>query len=154
MLVLGLILRCLDPVLTTVASLSSRPLFVSPLEKREAATQYDIVRVLIRTLADTFILRARLRFDKHNSDLLTDVHAYNECIRLRSDESRGTFRHFCEEVSARSLVDTNTKKTDILTEFHLDERRSRDHFAPSRVLFLAFSYGISSHVFHAKLPEP
>ncbi|KAG9314147.1 P-loop containing nucleoside triphosphate hydrolase protein [Chiua virens] len=80
MLVLGLILRCLDPVLTIVASLSSKPLFVSPLEKREAATQ------------------ARLRFDKHSSDLLTDVHAYNECMRLRSEsKSRSTWRTFCEE---------------------------------------------------------
>lgn len=42
MLVLGLILRCLDPVLTIVASLSSKPLFVSPLTMREEATQYDI----------------------------------------------------------------------------------------------------------------
>ncbi|KAG8219599.1 P-loop containing nucleoside triphosphate hydrolase protein [Butyriboletus roseoflavus] len=80
MLVLGLILRCLDPVLTIVASLSSKPLFVSPLEKREAATQ------------------ARLRFDKHNSDLLTDVHAYDACVRLHSgNESRDTLRNFCEE---------------------------------------------------------
>lgn len=39
MLVLGLILRCLNPVLTIVASLSSKPLFASPLEKREAATR-------------------------------------------------------------------------------------------------------------------
>lgn len=41
MLVLGLVLRCLNPVLTIVASLSSKPLFVSPLEKREAAARYD-----------------------------------------------------------------------------------------------------------------
>ncbi|KAF8560131.1 P-loop containing nucleoside triphosphate hydrolase protein [Imleria badia] len=91
MLVLGLILRCLNPVLTIVASLSSKPLFASPLEKREAATQ------------------ARLRFDKHNSDLLTDVHAYNECIRLRSDESRGTLRRFCEEASATLLYQEKNK---------------------------------------------
>lgn len=45
------------------------------------------------------LLRARLRFDKHNSDLLTDVHAYNECIRLRSDNGpQSAFRSFCEEV--------------------------------------------------------
>lgn len=46
------------------------------------------------------VVRARLRFDKYNSDLLTDVEAYNECMRLRSDDtSRGTWWNFCEQVS-------------------------------------------------------
>ncbi|KAH0838102.1 P-loop containing nucleoside triphosphate hydrolase protein [Lanmaoa asiatica] len=100
MLVLGLILRCLNPVLTIVASLSSKPLFASPLEKREAATQ------------------ARLRFDKHNSDLLTDVHAYNECIRLRSDnESWGALRNFCDEnfISTDALREITSLRQDFFS---------------------------------------
>ncbi|KAF8445690.1 P-loop containing nucleoside triphosphate hydrolase protein [Boletus edulis BED1] len=102
MLVLGLILRCLDPVLTIVASLSSKPLFASPFDKREAATQ------------------ARLRFDKHNSDLLTDVHAYNECIRFSDKESRGTFRSFCEEASASLLNFISTNAVHEITSLRQD----------------------------------
>ncbi|KAG6380964.1 P-loop containing nucleoside triphosphate hydrolase protein [Boletus reticuloceps] len=100
MLVLGLILRCLDPVLTIVASLSSKPLFASPFDKREAATQ------------------AKLRFDKHNSDLLTDVHAYNECTRFRSDnESRRTFRRFCEEnfISTNAVHEITSLRQDFFS---------------------------------------
>jgi len=100
MLVLGLILRCLDPVLTIVASLSSKALFASPLEKCEAATQ------------------ARHRFDQHNSDLLTDVHAYNEYIRLRSEnESRGTLRSFCEEnfISTSAIHEMTSLRQDFFS---------------------------------------
>lgn len=69
------------------------------------------IHVLTCTFAHTLILRARLRFDKHNSDLLTDVHAYNEYVRLRSDnESRGALRSFCEEASVTLLVRTKKKK--------------------------------------------
>ena len=59
---------------------------------------------ILNTFAHTLVLRARLRFDKYNSDLLTDVHAYNECERVRSgNESRSTLRTFCEEVSITLL---------------------------------------------------
>lgn len=39
MLILGAIFRCLDPILTIAAGLSSKPLFVSPMEKREEANK-------------------------------------------------------------------------------------------------------------------
>ena len=35
MMVLGTIFKCLDPVLTIAAILSSKPLFTSPMEKRD-----------------------------------------------------------------------------------------------------------------------
>lgn len=57
------------------------------------------------------VLRARLRFDQHNSDLLTDVYAYQECMRLRSEnDSRGGWRSFCEEVSACFPVGIEKKR--------------------------------------------
>ncbi|KAE9409120.1 P-loop containing nucleoside triphosphate hydrolase protein [Gymnopus androsaceus JB14] len=64
MLILGTIFRCLSPILTITACLSSKPLFFSPIDKREEANQ------------------ARLRFMMGNSDLLTDMNAYDECLRV------------------------------------------------------------------------
>lgn len=75
------------------------------------------IHVLAFTSAHALVCRARLRFDKHNSDLLTDVHAYNECVRLRSNESRGTLRSFCEEVSITMLVDPRKIKPRLLQNF-------------------------------------
>jgi ATP-dependent RNA helicase DHX57 len=37
MMVLGAIFRCIDPILTIAAALSSKPLFLNPLDKREEA---------------------------------------------------------------------------------------------------------------------
>ncbi|KAF8640981.1 hypothetical protein AX17_000627 [Amanita inopinata Kibby_2008] len=80
MLILGTLFQCLDPILTVVACLSSKPLFVSPTEKREEANQ------------------ARRRFLAAGSDLLTDVKAYDECMRLRSQDKRpSAISRYCEE---------------------------------------------------------
>jgi ATP-dependent RNA helicase DHX57 len=49
MLVLGAIFRCLDPVLSIAAILSSKPLFLSPMEKRNEAQKYDLT--LVRAVA-------------------------------------------------------------------------------------------------------
>ncbi|KAH7923230.1 P-loop containing nucleoside triphosphate hydrolase protein [Leucogyrophana mollusca] len=100
MLVLGTIFRCLDPILTIAACLSSKPLFVSPMDKREEANQ------------------ARLRFDTDNSDLLTDVNAYNEYMRLRSEpKSQRASRTFCEEnfISATTLREVTSLRLDFLS---------------------------------------
>ncbi|KAM6498647.1 P-loop containing nucleoside triphosphate hydrolase protein [Amanita muscaria] len=80
MLILGTIFQCLDPILTIVACLSSKPLFVSPMDKRDEATS------------------ARARFSTAGSDLLTNLRAYEECMRLRAqgDNTRAISR-FCEE---------------------------------------------------------
>ncbi|KAF9225566.1 P-loop containing nucleoside triphosphate hydrolase protein [Gyrodon lividus] len=100
MLVLGSVLRCLNPVLTVVASLSAKPLFVSPMDKREEANQ------------------AKLRFNTDNSDLLTDVNAYNKCMRLRSEgKSQSALRSFCEEnfISAASVREITSLRQDFLS---------------------------------------
>ncbi|KAF9015717.1 P-loop containing nucleoside triphosphate hydrolase protein [Cyathus striatus] len=80
MLVLGSIFQCLDPILTITACLSSKPLFTSPIDKREEAS------------------RARIRFSSGNSDLLTDLRAYEECMRLRAEgHSQSSMKIFCED---------------------------------------------------------
>ncbi|KIJ21992.1 hypothetical protein PAXINDRAFT_159969 [Paxillus involutus ATCC 200175] len=100
MLVLGSVLRCLNPVLTVVASLSAKPLFVSPMDKRKEANQ------------------AKLLFDTDHSDLLTDVNAYNKCMRLRSEgKSQSALRSFCEEnfISAASVREITSLRQDFLS---------------------------------------
>ena len=40
MLILATVFQCLDPVLTMAACLSSKPVFLSPMDKRDEATAY------------------------------------------------------------------------------------------------------------------
>jgi HrpA-like RNA helicase len=81
MLVLGTIFKCLDPILTIAALLSSKPLFTSPLDKRDESK------------------KARESFSWARSDLLTDVRAYDAAVGLRSKgESHGAVRQFCDSV--------------------------------------------------------
>ncbi|PBL00719.1 P-loop containing nucleoside triphosphate hydrolase protein [Armillaria gallica] len=100
MLVLGTIFRCLGPVLTIVACLSSKPLFVSPLEKRKEASM------------------ARARFCEGTSDLLTDLKAYDECMRLQAErKSSSEIRRFCEEnfISASTVREISNLRNDFLS---------------------------------------
>ncbi|PIL31325.1 hypothetical protein GSI_06023 [Ganoderma sinense ZZ0214-1] len=100
MLILGTIFRCLGPVLTVAACLSSKPLFLSPMDKREEANQ------------------ARARFATGNSDLLTDVNAYEECLGLRNKgESQSAIRAFCEQnfLSASTIRDITSLRQDFLS---------------------------------------
>lgn len=39
MLVLGTVFQCLNPILTVVGCLSSKPIFISPMNKRDEANQ-------------------------------------------------------------------------------------------------------------------
>ncbi|OSX67177.1 hypothetical protein POSPLADRAFT_1128023 [Postia placenta MAD-698-R-SB12] len=99
MLILGTIFQCLGPMLTVAACLSSKPIFMSPMDKRDEAT------------------RARARFATGNSDLLTDAHAYDECMRLRSEgKSQGALRAFCEEnfISPTTVRDITSLRQDFL----------------------------------------
>ena len=41
MMILGAIFRCLEPTLTAAACLSSKPLFLNPMDKRDEATAYE-----------------------------------------------------------------------------------------------------------------
>ncbi|KAI0673812.1 P-loop containing nucleoside triphosphate hydrolase protein [Trametes maxima] len=100
MLILGAIFRCLGPVLTVAACLSSKPLFLSPMDKREEANQ------------------ARAKFATGNSDLLTDANAYDECLALRKQgASQSAIRAFCEQnfISAPTLRDITSLRLDFLS---------------------------------------
>ncbi|KZP25382.1 P-loop containing nucleoside triphosphate hydrolase protein [Athelia psychrophila] len=99
MLILGTIFQCLGPILTIAAGLSSKPLFLSPLDKREEASL------------------AKGKFSTGNSDLLTDLKAYDECARIRSEGgSHGAVRTFCEEnfISSTTLRDMTSLRLDFI----------------------------------------
>ncbi|RPD64692.1 P-loop containing nucleoside triphosphate hydrolase protein [Lentinus tigrinus ALCF2SS1-7] len=99
MLVLGTVFRCLGPVLTIAACLSCKPLFLNPMDKRDEASQ------------------ARARFATGNSDLLTDVKAYDECARLRTEgKSASAIRAFCEQnfISVSTIRDITSLRLDFL----------------------------------------
>ena len=106
MLILGTIFQCLGPTLTIAASLSSKPLFVSPLDKKEEATMY-VIHSMSFAILMLHRFRARARFMTGNSDLLTVLEAYDESMRLRVEgKSQGVIKTFCEEVNkphSRSL---------------------------------------------------
>ncbi|CAG7853684.1 DExH-box ATP-dependent RNA helicase DExH1 {ECO:0000305} {ECO:0000305} [Serendipita indica DSM 11827] len=78
MMILGTLFGCLSTALTIVACLSSKPLFVSPMDKREEAN------------------KARAKFSTENSDILTNVNAFNECLMERG-RKKGGISSFCEE---------------------------------------------------------
>ncbi|KAJ6503274.1 P-loop containing nucleoside triphosphate hydrolase protein [Mycena vitilis] len=99
MLVLGTIFQCLGPVLTIAAALSSKPLFLTPMDKREEAN------------------KARARFATAGSDLLTDLGAYDACVKMRSEgKSHGAVRTFCEEnfISPNTVRDITTLRNDFI----------------------------------------
>ncbi|KAF8492710.1 P-loop containing nucleoside triphosphate hydrolase protein [Gautieria morchelliformis] len=97
MLVLAAIFGCLDPVLTIAACLSCKPLFLSPVERREEAT------------------RARMKFMTANSDLLTDAHAYDECMKALAHGRSQALRDFCDEnfISYTSVRDIASLREDL-----------------------------------------
>ncbi|ORY29995.1 P-loop containing nucleoside triphosphate hydrolase protein [Naematelia encephala] len=116
MLVLGTIFKCLDPVLTIAALLSSKPLFTSPIDKRDESK------------------KAREGFATARSDLLTDVRAYDSCVALRTrGETHGAVRQYCDQnfISATTVRDITTLRQDFLSAL------SQIGFVPSSAAGLA-----------------
>jgi HrpA-like RNA helicase len=94
MMVLGTIFKCLDPVLTVAALLSSKPLFATPMDRRDEAR------------------KARESFSTARSDLLTDAKAYAAAASLR----RGEARSFCDQnfISPSTLRDVTSLRGDFI----------------------------------------
>ncbi|WOO80898.1 Putative DEAH-box ATP-dependent helicase [Vanrija pseudolonga] len=95
MMVLGTIFKCLDTVLTIAALLSSKPLFTSPIDRRDDAK------------------RAREAFTTSRSDLLTDARAYHEVAALRGSAARS----FCEKnfISPSTVRDITSLRQDFIS---------------------------------------
>ncbi|KAF8899103.1 P-loop containing nucleoside triphosphate hydrolase protein [Infundibulicybe gibba] len=100
MLVLAAIFQCLGPISTIAACLSSKPLFLNPIDKREEAT------------------KARARFSTSGSDLLTDLNAYDQCVQLRAEgKSQSDLRTFCDDnfISSTTVRDVTALKQDFIS---------------------------------------
>ncbi|KAH8992445.1 P-loop containing nucleoside triphosphate hydrolase protein [Lactarius akahatsu] len=99
MLILATVFQCLDPILTIAACLSSKPVFLSPMDQRDEATA------------------ARARFATEKSDILTDAHAYDECMRIHREESPRAMRTFCADnyISATTIRDVTVLRNDLLS---------------------------------------
>ncbi|KAF8481792.1 P-loop containing nucleoside triphosphate hydrolase protein [Russula ochroleuca] len=147
MLILATVFQCLDPVLTMAACLSSKPVFLSPMDKRDEATA------------------ARTRFVTEKSDILTDAHAYDECMRIRQEESPGAMRTFCSDnyISATTIRDISVLRNDLLSALtsaglvQIGQRASAPELnvhagepALLKALLLAALY---PHVAHIALPR-
>ncbi|KAA1467821.1 P-loop containing nucleoside triphosphate hydrolase protein [Dentipellis sp. KUC8613] len=100
LLVLGAVFQCMGPMLTIAAMLSSKPVFLNPMDKRDEAT------------------KARARFSTEKSDILTDMAAYDECMALRASGKPGSaLRAFCEQnfISATTIRDITALRHDLLS---------------------------------------
>ncbi|KAJ1555218.1 ATPdependent RNA helicase [Nowakowskiella sp. JEL0078] len=89
MLIFGAIFKCLSPILTVAAILSSKSPFVAPFEKRDEAKA-----------------RAREKFSSSNSDLLTDVNSF-EAWEKSVKSGFSNERLFCEDHFLSSTVLTS-----------------------------------------------
>ncbi|GAA5938485.1 uncharacterized protein JCM15063_005331 [Sporobolomyces koalae] len=98
MLVLAAIFRCLDPILTIVALLSSKPFFLSPQDKREESK------------------KARQAFYTSRSDLLSDAKAFEACLAAKKDGS-AALRHFLDDnyISPSTFRDVLSLRNDYLS---------------------------------------
>lgn len=80
LMVLGSVFGSLSVTLTIASILSGRGIFLSPHDKREAATD------------------ARKKFDTGSGDLLTATKAFEVWNALRKDKGTSVARRWCEEV--------------------------------------------------------
>ncbi|KAM0788551.1 hypothetical protein ACM66B_001677 [Microbotryomycetes sp. NB124-2] len=99
MLVLAAVFRCLEPVLTIAAILSSKPLFLNPIDKRDEAKS------------------ARAKFYTSRSDLLSDWQAFEACVQARKD---GSLRSYAEEhfISLSTFRDVVQLRYEYKTALH------------------------------------
>ena len=76
MLILATIFQCLDPVLTIAACLSSKPAFLSPMDKRDEATAYDYFR-------HSYMFEAEVRLQGARTICNREKRHSHRCPRVR-----------------------------------------------------------------------
>ncbi|KAH9996047.1 P-loop containing nucleoside triphosphate hydrolase protein [Russula vinacea] len=140
MLILATVFQCLDPVLTMAACLSSKPIFLSPMDKRDESAA------------------ARTRFVTEKSDILTDTHAYDECMRIRQEESPSAMRTFCSDnyISATTIRDISVLRNDLLSALTRAARHSAElnvHAGEPALLKALLLAALYPHVAHIALPR-
>lgn len=98
MLILAAIFRCLDPILTIVSLLSSKPFFLNPMDQREQSK------------------KAKSMFYTGYSDLLSDAKAFDACSAARS-RGNAELRMFAEDnfISLSTYRDVVQQRNDYLS---------------------------------------
>lgn len=101
MLMMGVVMKCLDPVLTAAACFSSRNIFYSPLGKREEA----------RNIRQSFCI---------NSDVMTMVRAYDEFWDIVNNQGWNTAKQWAFEnfVSITAMVSIQSVRLQLLQELN------------------------------------
>jgi ATP-dependent RNA helicase DHX57 len=99
-LLFGTLLRCIDPILTIAACLSSKSPFVAPLQQRDEANE------------------ARQRFATSKSDHLTVYKAYEQWSKISGRAEKRSFcsENFLSETTLRALDDLKRQFAEILTD--------------------------------------
>lgn len=101
LLVLGATFRALEPALTLSAMLSvNKPLFISPFDRRQDSK------------------RARMQFKVAGSDLLTDIKAFDEFIRIQRESGDSRAREFSQAnfLSMSTIRDIISTRSDLLSQ--------------------------------------
>jgi hypothetical protein len=82
--------------------LSILDVFQSLVDEQDKATAYSLV-LHASPPANRIAHRAHARFTAEKSDVPTDAHAYEECMRIHQEEPPRALRTLCADV-CRSLV--------------------------------------------------
>lgn len=133
----------MEIVLTVASLLSSKPLFTSPLDRKDESKKYvDPLSTRVPHASvqrHTNLCRARESFSRARSDLLTDVQAYDSVISLRAKgEGQAAQRRYCEDVSPLPLFTlySDPHPLEVVltgrTEFHQRVDCPGYHFSPTR----------------------
>lgn len=96
LLVLGCVFHCVEPMLSASAVLSGKPLFIAPFENREEAA------------------KARSKFSVGQSDILTDVNAFQQWDNMRKN-GNSALRSWCETnfLSSSAMRDVINIRSDL-----------------------------------------
>ncbi|GAA98627.1 hypothetical protein E5Q_05314 [Mixia osmundae IAM 14324] len=138
MLVLGSIFRCIEPVVTGVACLASKPLFLNNPETRDEAQQ------------------ARQRFAKERSDVLTSIAAFNACKQLKG---RSALQRYCSEtfISASAVMDIEMLQREFMTSLEqsgiISGRNDLNANAESLNLVKAILFAGTGNLARVQLPD-
>jgi ATP-dependent RNA helicase DHX57 len=120
MILFGAMFRCVDPILTIAAILSTRSPFVSPLEKRQEADSARLYFAIQRRIG-TGPGGAGIDFSSHNkSDHLSLIRAYDEWLQAR-DKGTATEVDFCQKkflsrAALKTIADTKRQLAEQLGE--------------------------------------
>ena len=132
MLILATIFQCLNPILSVAAFLSSKPLFLNPMDKLEEATRYAscfIHRIQPDTIA---IVKGLLSVQTEAISLLTSPRMMNACVSAKTGNQ-------CSNASVRRYVCQLTfayvcEFFFLVTAFHLPVHCPRHQHLPKRAL--------------------